>query len=62
MESQSLSGTWISKPFKNLKEAIEKMKAHAQSDIRIQSCKAEMAVARTLQEGSIIQQLQQIGD
>ena len=55
-------GTWISKPFKNWKKAIEKMKAHAKSDIHIQSCEAEMAAARALQEGSIIQQLQQIGD
>ena len=38
------------------------MKAHAQSDIHIQSCEAEMAAAKALQEGSIIQQLQQIGD
>ena len=47
---------------KNWKKAIEKMKAHAKSDIHIQSCEAEMAAARALQEGSIIQQLQQIGD
>ena len=47
---------------KNWKKAIEKMKAHAKSDIHIQLCEAEMAAARALQEGSIIQQLQQIGD
>ena len=52
-------GTWI---FKNWKKAIEKMKDHAKSAIHIQSCKAEIAAARALQEGSIIQQLQQIGD
>ena len=38
------------------------MKAHAKSEIHIQSCEAEMAAARALQEGSIVQQLQQIGD
>ena len=38
------------------------MKAHAQSDIHIQSCEAEMAAASALQQGSIIQQLQQFGD
>ena len=59
---QRTGGTWISKPFKNWKKAIEKMKAHAKSDINIQSCETEMAAARALQEGSIIQQLQQIGD
>ena len=37
------------------------MKAHEKSDIHIQSCEAELAVARELQEGPIIQQLQQIG-
>ena len=38
------------------------MKTHAKSDIHIQSCEAEVAAARALQEGSIVQQLQQIGD
>ena len=38
------------------------MKAHAKSEIHIQSREAEMATARALQEGSIVQQLQQIGD
>ena len=38
------------------------MKDHAKSAIHIQSCEAEIAAARALQEGSIIQQLQQIGD
>ena len=58
---QRTGGTWISKPFKNWKKAL-KMKAHAKSEIHIQSCEAEMAAARALQEGSIVQQLQQIGD
>jgi len=52
----------MSKPLKNWKKAIEKMKDHAKSAIHIQSCEAEMAAARALQEGLIIQQLQQIGD
>ena len=47
---QRTGGTWISKPFKNWMKAIEKMKAHAKSDIHIQSCEAEMAAARALQE------------
>ena len=38
------------------------MKAHARSDIYMQLCETEMAAARALPEGSIIQQLQQIGD
>ena len=59
---QRTGGTWISKPFKNWKKAIEKIKAHAKSEIHLQSCEAEMAAARALKEGSIVQQLQQIGD
>ena len=35
------------------------MKAHEKSDI--QSCEAMLAAARALQEGTIIQKLQQIG-
>ena len=55
---QGTGGIWISKPFKNWKKAIEKMQAHAKSSIHTQSCKAEMATARILQKGSIVQQLQ----
>ena len=59
---QKTGGTWISRPFKNCKKAIEKMKAHAKSEVHILSCEAEKAATRALQEGSIIQQLQQIGE
>ncbi len=38
------------------------MKIHAKSDIHLLSCEAEMAAATALQEGSVIQQLQQIND
>ena len=46
----------------NWKKAIEKMKAYTKSEVHILSCEAEKAAARALQEGSIIQQLQQIGE
>jgi hypothetical protein len=36
---QRTGGTWVTKPFKNWKKAIEKMKAHAQSDTHIQASK-----------------------
>ena len=39
-----------------LQKAVEKTKAHANSEIHIHSCEAEMAAARVLQE------LQKIGD
>ena len=38
------------------------MKTHTKSDIHIQLCEAEVAAALALQEWSIVQQLQQIGD
>ena len=38
------------------------MKAHKNSEGHILSCEAEKAAARALQEESIIQQLQQIGE
>ena len=55
-------GTWISKLFKNWKEAIKKMKTHAKRDIHIQSYEVQVASARALQGGLIVQQLQQFGD
>ena len=38
------------------------MKSHAKSEVHILSCEVEKAAARALQEGFIIQQLQQIGE
>ena len=58
--SGASGGTWVSKPFYNWKKATEKMRTHAQSNIHQQSCEAELAAARSMQEGSIIQQLQQV--
>ena len=56
---QRIGGAWITKPFNNWKKTIEKMHAHAQSDIHIQSCEAEMVASR---QGTIIQQLQHVGE
>ena len=38
------------------------MKTHAKSDVHILSCEAEIAAARALLEGLIVQQLQQLGE
>ena len=59
---QGTGGALTIKPFKNWKKAIKKMKTHAMSDIHIQLCEAEVAVARALKEGSIVQRLQRIGN
>ena len=56
---QRTGGAWITKPFNNWKKAMEKMRAHAQSDIHVQSCEAEMVAAT---QGTIIQQLQHVGE
>ena len=38
------------------------MRAHSQSDVHMQSCEAELAATRAMKEGSIIQQLQHVGE
>ena len=69
VESRSLShlkktgGAWITKPFKNWKRVVEKVRAHSTSDSYIKHCEAELLAARARKEGSfIIQQLQIIGE
>ena len=49
------------KAFQELEEGNREDESSCK-EIHIQSCEAEMAAARALQEGLIIQQLQQIGD
>ena len=50
---QRTGGAWITKPFNNWKKAIEKMRAHSQSDVHIQACAADLAVATTLRDGTV---------
>ena len=38
------------------------MRAHSQRDIHMQSCEVELAATRAMKEGSIIQQLQHVGE
>ena len=59
---QRTEGTWVTKPFTNWKKALEKMKAHSQSNIHVQACQASMLAERAVREGTIMQQLQQITD
>lgn len=58
---QRSGGAWITKPFSNWKKAIEKMQAHARSEVHIQSCQSELTAAAALRGGSIVEQLQQAG-
>ncbi len=50
------------KTFHELEEGNREDEIHVKSDIHLLSCEAEMAAATALQEGSVIQQLQQIND
>lgn len=58
---QRTGGAWITKPFKTWKKAMEKMRAHSHSDVHIHMCEVESAASKAEKEGSVIQQLQNIG-
>ena len=58
---QKTCGVWITKPFKNWKKAVEKMRAHAKSDAHLRHAEAELLAARARKEGSVLEQLQSIG-
>lgn len=59
---QRTGGAWITKPFTNWKKAVEKMRAHAKSDVHIHSAQAALEAERAEKEGSIVQRLQQVGE
>ena len=59
---QKTGGAWITKPFKNWKKAVEKMKAHSKSDNHIRHTEEEVLAARMRKEGSVLQQLHVIGE
>ena len=50
---QTTGGTLVTKPF-TWKKALERMKAHSQSDIHVQACQALMLAEGVAQEGTII--------
>ena len=55
-------GVWVTTPFNNWKNALEKMKIHTQSDQHKDACQTEMAGSEAQNQGTIIWQLQQIGE
>ncbi len=57
--SQGSGGVWVTKPFQNWKKAIKKMKAHASSEFHLRQTEAALVVSM---KGTIVQQLQSIGD
>lgn len=57
---QRTAGVWVTKPFSNWKKAVEKMKAHEKSDTHSQAKGAALAMAGSLREGTVFQQLQRV--
>ena len=59
---QRTGGAWITKPFTNWKKATQKMKSHSKSEVHLLSCQLDVEADRARKEGSIISQLQKIGE
>ena len=57
---QRTGGVWITKPFKNWKKAVEKMKAHSRSDSHSHATQAMLAAKRAVVDGTDVQQLQNV--
>ena len=55
---ETTGGAWITNPFNNWKKALEKMWAHSQSEVHIQSCATEAGGAVALKGGSTAQLIQ----
>lgn len=51
-------GVWVTKPFRNWKKAVEKMKSHEKSSFHI---RASQALLITSKEGTVAHQLQRVG-
>ena len=58
---QRTGGAWITKPFTNWKKATQKMKSHSKSEVHRLSCQLDVEADRARKEGSIISQLQKVG-
>ena len=57
---QRSGGMWVTKPFKNWKKAVEKMKAHAGSDSHSHATATLLAANRAAKHGTVVQQLQNV--
>ena len=57
---QRSGGVWVTKPFKNWKKAVEKMKAHARSDSHSHATETLLAANRAAKHGTVVQQLQNV--
>ncbi len=55
-------GVWMTRPFTNWKKEVEKMKAHAQTQVHSQAREDALAYQRSQVTGSVVQQLQNTAD
>ena len=55
-----LEGCGVTKPFKNWKKAVEKMKTHSRSDSHSHATQAMLAAKRAVVDGTVVQQLQNV--
>ena len=57
--SQGSRGVWVTKPFQNLKKAVQKMNEHASSKSHLKQVETELIVSR---RETVVHQLQRFGD
>ena len=56
---QGSGGVWVTKPFRNWKKAVQKMKEHGSSESHLRQVEAELIVSRG---ETVVHQLQRFGD
>ena len=59
---QRTGGAWITKPFINWKKETQKIKSHSKSEVHLLPCQLDVEADRARKEGSIISQLQNVGE
>ena len=55
-------GAWITKPFTNWKKVTQKIKSHSKCEVHLLSCQLDVEADGARKEGSIISQLQNVGE
>ena len=55
---QHSRGVWITTPFTNWKKAVDRMRAHEKSSVHTNATQAALDAQLTMQQGSVLQQLQ----
>ena len=58
--SSRSGGVWVTKPFKNWKKAVEKLKAHVRSDSHSHATATLLAAKRAAKDGTVVQRLKNV--